>query len=81
VADFENWMTKLTCDKSPEAFCTADCVSDAQKTSSAKKAMQLLRFIDYSISECLAEVSSALMIHEEGAGRIFQQSPRRKAEQ
>jgi hypothetical protein len=83
VADFENWMSKLACKKSPEAFCTADCVLDAQKKSGAQKAVQLrlLRFIDYSISECLAEVSSALKIHEEGARRIFQQSPRRKAEQ
>jgi hypothetical protein len=36
VADFENWLTKLACEKSPEAFCTADCASDAQKIQRAE---------------------------------------------
>src|SRR5580698_10776888 len=55
--DFENWLTKLTCEKSREAFCTADRVSDVKNPARRKPYnVRLLRFIDYSLSKCLAEL-------------------------
>jgi hypothetical protein len=35
VADFENWLAKLACEKSLKHFA-ADCVSDAQKIQRAE---------------------------------------------
>jgi hypothetical protein len=32
VSDIENWLIKLACEKSLEAFCTVDCVSDVEKS-------------------------------------------------
>ena len=56
-AYFETRLTKLTCEKSREAFRTADCVSDVKNPASRwPYNVRLLHFIDYSLSKCLAEL-------------------------